>query len=160
LCLDFGVHLSIYSDGGTINLFSTIVVKSIIRGDDPATNDPDVLAQVNSLGYNLIGNGIRATGINDGTNHDQVGTDTAPKNPNLTGLADNGGPTLTMAIQNTGSLAYQKGNCGGYSGGGILIPPVADDQRGYQRKTGCDTGAFEYQAEPIGASSAAATKTN
>ena len=58
--------------------------------------------------------------------------------PKLGPLADNGGPTLTMALV-AGSRAIDAGN-------DAVAPPT--DQRGYPRPAGltADIGAFEYGA--------------
>jgi hypothetical protein len=60
--------------------------------------------------------------------------------PKLLALADNGGPTLTMAL-GAGSGAID---------GAVNCPPPATDQRGVTRPRGarCDIGAYELQAPP------------
>lgn len=60
--------------------------------------------------------------------------------PLLGGLADNGGPTLTMKLQAGSPAIDVGGNC----------PPPLDDQRGYVRDAGfgCDAGAYEANAAP------------
>ena len=94
-----------------------------------------------SRGYNLIGDG-NATGA-----FNQTGDTTGVTDPRLGALADNGGPTLTHALQE-GSPAIDKGNSFGES----------KDQRGQPRPNdfgdidnatggdGSDIGAFEVQA--------------
>src|SRR5262249_26245367 len=52
-----------------------------------------------SLASNLIGDGTGMTGISNGVNGNQVGTSGSPIDPRLAPLADNGGPTLTHALQ-------------------------------------------------------------
>ena len=59
--------------------------------------------------------------------------DPISSDPLLDGLADNGGPTMTMALQD-GSLAID---------GGLQCPDT--DQRGMPRSPPCDLGAFEVQ---------------
>jgi hypothetical protein len=70
-------------------------------------------------------------------------------NPLLGALANNGGPTLTLALQ-SGSPAINAGNPSGCSDSlGALLQ---FDQRGFFRHSGarCDMGAIEYQSsQPI-----------
>ena len=84
-----------------------------------------------SSGYNILGNNADA-GINAQPT-DQIGTPGAPIDPLLGTLADNGGPTLTLALQ-PGSPAINRGN--------PAAPP--QDQRGYGRLGVPDVGAFEF----------------
>jgi hypothetical protein len=85
--------------------------------------------------YNLIGDGTGLTGLSDGVNGNLVGTASAPIDPVLGPLQDNGGPTPTMALL-PGSPALDAGN-NAYS--------TAVDQRGLPRvRNGrIDIGAFE-----------------
>jgi predicted outer membrane repeat protein len=91
----------------------------------------DVFGSMNSLGHNLIGSG--STGFT--APGDLVGT-----NPNLGPLANNGGPTWTMALL-PGSPAIDAGSA---------VGTPATDQRGVARPQGpgVDIGAFEYQYIP------------
>jgi hypothetical protein len=79
-----------------------------------------------------------------------AGDDTFP-DPKLGPLADNGGPTLTMALL-PGSPAIDAGNTS-------LAP--ATDQRGFSRPAGraADIGAFEYGSvmSPIAVTRSGAT---
>jgi hypothetical protein len=88
-----------------------------------------------SSGYNIIGNNADA-GINAQPT-DQIGTPGAPIDPLLGTLADNGGPTLTLALQ-PGSPAINRGD--------PAAPP--QDQRGYGRLGVPDVGAFEFNGIP------------
>lgn len=84
------------------------------------------------------GGSISADGYNY-ANDSSCGGATAT-NVNLDALADNGGPTLTMA-PSSGSIAIDGGNDGVCN-----AAPVNNlDQRGYLRPAGahCDSGAFE-----------------
>ena len=63
-------------------------------------------------------------------------TDLPGRDPRLGGLADNGGPTLTHALQ-SGSPARNNGALG------CAVPT---DQRGQPRAMACDIGAFEAQS--------------
>ena len=84
-----------------------------------------------ATGYNIIGNNADAVINSQPT--DQIGTPAAPIDPLLRPLADNGGPTLTLALQ-PGSPAINRGD--------PAAPP--DDQRGYGRLGVPDVGAFEF----------------
>jgi hypothetical protein len=87
-----------------------------------------------SLGHNLIGVTNGSSGFS--SSGDRVGSAAAPLDPKLGPLANNGGPTLTMALL-LGSPAIDAGD-----------PSVAPstDQRGINRPIGPapDIGAFEY----------------
>jgi hypothetical protein len=88
-----------------------------------------------SRGYNIIGNNVDATIASQPT--DQIGTPAAPIDPLLGPLANNGGPTLTHALQ-SGSPAINRGD--------PAAPPR--DQRRYGRTGVPDVGAFEYAGVP------------
>ena len=83
------------------------------------------------MGYNIIGNNADAVISSQPT--DQIGTPAAPIDPLVTPLANNGGITLTHALQ-AGSPAIDRGD---------PAAPV-HDQRGYGRAGVPDVGAFEY----------------
>ena len=70
---------------------------SIVAGNTSGLG-PDIYGAVNSQGHNLIGNGTGASGITNGSNGDQVGASASLINANLGPLANNGGPTQTMAF--------------------------------------------------------------
>ncbi len=120
--------------GGSVLLFNTIV----------ATNQPsDISGSVNpASSFNLIGSG-GSGGLTDGVNDNLVG-----EAPDLGPLADNGGPTETIALD-AGSAAI---DAGGNSIVGVSVP--TSDERGALRggtsgQTGLnaglrvDIGAFE-----------------
>jgi hypothetical protein len=91
--------------------------------------------------YNMVG--LDETGVLTSGNHNLVGV----PSPGLGPLAENGGPTKTMALL-PGSLALSAGSAGlavDASGN-----PLATDQRGYQRVVNgtVDVGAFEAQQVP------------
>jgi hypothetical protein len=93
-----------------------------------------------SGGYNLIGDGSAAPGFMDGANGDQVGGGANPViDAKLAALADNGGPTQTMALLSD-SPALD-------AGAPAFAPPPSTDQRGagFPRVQGSrlDIGAFE-----------------
>jgi hypothetical protein len=68
--------------------------------------------------------------------------------PLLAPLADNGGPTETMALEPTSPAIGAGGQCADPTMGG---QPLATDQRGEPRATPCDIGAFEVQPPAIAA---------
>jgi predicted outer membrane repeat protein len=96
-------------------------------------NTPDDLATASTAAmtgqYNIVGAPMAATP-----------GDTVSCNPMLAALADNGGPTQTMALQ-TGSCAIDAASD---------MPVVSTDQRGYSRpaaaSTNADIGAYEAGA--------------
>jgi hypothetical protein len=103
---------------------------------------PDLQGFFNSFGHNLIGQSDGSSGFANGVNGDLVGSHNVPIDPLLGPLADNGGPTLTVALLH-GSPALDAGD------EALLRPPYSlkYDQRGFRRKSGShvDIGAFEYQ---------------
>lgn len=122
---------------GTVNLKNTILAanNNLASGaDDCSTSNPTV--GLNSEGYNLIGNAAGCT-IGGVTTGNIIGQD-----PKLDALANNGGPTQTMALL-PGSPAIDAGNPAipGTGGGACAVT----DQRGLFRPFGeaCDIGAFE-----------------
>jgi CSLREA domain-containing protein len=116
--------------GSTTTLHNSIIANSPQGGDCLATG-----ATVTNGGYNLVED--NSCGFSGGSD------------PLLGGLADNGGPTRTQALQ-AGSPALDAGDPAGCANpaGGVL----AFDQRGYLRSVDgdanpgarCDLGAFEY----------------
>jgi CSLREA domain-containing protein len=126
---------------GTIEIANSIVAQN--------GNNKDVKGTFASKGYNLIGNQDSSSGW---LTTDKVGDSTAPLDPRLRPLADNGGPTLTHAlIVNSPAI-----NAGSNS----LIPAnTAYDQRGsgFPRiVTGTvEIGSFEASFEPRSQSSPA-----
>jgi len=129
---DFGV-------GGGINGFEpTRADSSIIALNTASTRGPDYYTngrELLSTGYNIIGNNADAVINSQPT--DQIGTPTVPIDPLLGPLADNGGPTLTHALQ-AGSPAINRGD--------PAAPP--QDQRDYDRLGVPDVGAFEFNGVP------------
>jgi hypothetical protein len=101
----------------------------------PSDSDgPDLKGFFISNDYNLIENTNGYMLIGTITNNIE-GSD-----PLLDALADNGGPTMTHALQ-TGSPAIDVITSGSCS--------VSKDQRGYVRPagSGCDIGAYEFESE-------------
>jgi hypothetical protein len=98
-------------------------------------DSPDVAGAFQSLGDNLIGATNGSSGFS--APGDLVGSTNLLLNPKLGPLADNGGPTLTMALL-PGSPAIDAGSA---------VGGPATDQRGVPRPQGpsVDIGAFEFQ---------------
>ena len=124
----------IYSVGTAAKVFNTIVAANF-RGAAPSTIADDVAGSLDaSSAYNLIGTG-GSGGLVNGVNNNQIGV----TNPGLGTLANNGGPTLTVALL-TGSPAIDRG-------GNSFIISATTDQRGLLRivNGNVDIGAFEVQ---------------
>ncbi|WZO99346.1 choice-of-anchor Q domain-containing protein [Isosphaeraceae bacterium EP7] len=111
-------------DSGTATLTNTIVAQNAAGG-------ADFSGAVTSLGNNLIGNIGTSTGWVD---TDLTGTGAALIDPLLGPLADNGGPTQTMALL-SGSRAINAGTA---------VGAPTTDQRGVIRSGNVDIGAFEF----------------
>lgn len=128
---------------GTVTLSGTILAGNTVSPTNAATSDWGGNAADSSSSYNLIGDGTK-TGLANGVNNNIVGTSTNPVDPYLAALADNGGPTQTMALL-AGSPAIN-------AGGNALVTALATDQRGtgFSRIAGgiVDIGAFEIQSHP------------
>ena len=123
--------------GGGINGFEPTRTDSSIIALNSALVGPDFTGAggLQSMGYNIVGNNADAVIGSQPT--DQIGNPAAPIDPLLGPLADNGGPTLTHALQ-PGSPAINRGDPG--------APP--QDQRGYGRLGVPDVGAFEFDGIP------------
>lgn len=118
--------------GGTIEIANSIVAQN--------DNNRDVKGTFASKGYNLIGNKGSSSGW---LASDKVGTSTAPIDPRLGPLADNGGSTLTHALLSDSPALN--------AGSNSLIPAnTAYDQRGvgFARIVAgrVDMGSFELQS--------------
>jgi hypothetical protein len=117
-----------------ILVFTATLSDTIVAGNAAG----DVIGAVDPAGdHNLIGNGSGMTGLVNIVNGNRIGTATAPINPLLGPLADNGGPTKTMALMQ-GSPAIESGS---------NTANLATDQRGLPRVAGlfADIGAYEDQ---------------
>jgi len=120
-------HVGINNGGRTL-IGNTIIAQN---GTEDFHN---YAGTINDLGYNLIGNGDGTPFVN-GVNGNIVGTAANPVNPLLGPLADNGGPTQTLALL-PGSPAIDAANPSNFP---------TTDQRGVTRPQGAraDIGAFE-----------------
>jgi CSLREA domain-containing protein len=117
----------IYNDG--IPQFLDMRLSSTIIANSPSGGNCFVAGGITSQGDNISSDGTCVTTsipLNDRNN----------TNPRLNALANNGGPTLTHALQNTSPAINEVRN--------IPCSP-GTDQRGVVRPTGprCDIGAFE-----------------
>jgi CSLREA domain-containing protein len=128
--------------GGGILSTKTVTIRNTIVAGNSCPNGPDVYTvgsgTTTSQGYNLIGNNANANIT--ATTGDQLGTPGAPIDPLLDQLANNGGPTPTLALL-PGSPAINAGD------NAITAPPLnlLADQRGIARDGQVDIGAFESQ---------------
>ncbi len=139
--------------GGTTNIKSSIVALNMVGPG------PDLSGTFTAQGFNLIGKNDGAVASfpagNPNGNNDIVGTSVSPIDPKLdpNGLQNNGGSTLTVALQSD-SPALDKGTSNGSTG------HLTTDQRGvgFVRTVddpsianaaggdGTDIGAFELGA--------------
>jgi hypothetical protein len=145
-----GGGLSLTSATTTLN--NTIVAENQSNngGMNFAGTAPDISAAVTTGSGNFIGIGDAAlTGITNGTNSNQVGTTTAPLNPLLGPLQNNGGPA-TGATGSTQPLLTRAPLAGSpviNAGVNAAVPPgTTTDQRGALRIIGgrVDIGAVEF----------------
>jgi hypothetical protein len=115
-----GGNVGSVGSGGSVKLVDTILTETEFTSRDCG-------GLITDLGHNLADDstcGLTAA------NNDVVTPD-----PHLGGLADNGGPTKTIALLSGSPAISAGGTC-----------PAADmgfDQRGTTRKTACDIGAYE-----------------
>jgi len=110
-------------------------------------SDPDCAGALTDGpgGHNLLGNNVGCSGLTNGVNGDQVGAGASPIDPRLVPLANNGGPTQTMALL-AGSPAIGAGDTTTCE-----QAPINDlDQRGVPRnaalRRACDIGAYDTGA--------------
>jgi hypothetical protein len=129
---------------------ASVTLENTIIADNTAANGlgdttgaptagPNVDGAVTSNGHNLLGTATEATGFTGPG--DQTGA-----NPMLAALADNGGPTQTMALS-PGSPAIDAGVAAGASFDQRGRPRTYDDPGVANAATsdGTDIGAFELQ---------------
>jgi hypothetical protein len=150
----------LYNYAGTLNLFnstvasnsasvfcggvydfpvsgSVVTIHGSIVASNSAPSDPDVKGVFTSQGYNLIGATIGSTGF--GATGDQLNI-----NPLLGPLADNGGPTKTIALR-VGSPAVDTGKSFGLTTDQRGSPRLFDDSNipNASGGDGTDIGAYE-----------------
>jgi uncharacterized repeat protein (TIGR01451 family) len=154
---------------------TAIVRDTIVAGNQVSGGaESDVLGNLDpTSSFNLIGDGTGLTGISNGFGGNQIGTDAQPIDPRLGPLANNGGPTETLALlpgspaidpgpaqlpapqqptnPSTPTQPGQPGKPTAPAQPPNLAPPAsngpATDQRGFPRVVGPaqDIGAVEYQ---------------
>lgn len=138
------------TSGGSVNSGSGAAVSvagSILAGAGPAgtRNCEADAGTLTDGGHNLEDDSAATCGFS-AANHDLVGS-----NPELPGApSSNGGPTQTLAPAPGSRVIRAGGSCTDPT----LSPagPLSTDQRGGERVTSCDIGAF--QTEPIAVSGA------
>ncbi len=141
---------------GVATLQNTIVADNV---DLVPTYSNDCSGSLVSAGYNLVEDMASCSFTGD-LSGNQTGVD-----PMLSALANNGGGTLTQALQ-AGSPAIQGGNPAGCLDD--LGSPLTVDQRGYIRPVNtfgapgstCDIGAYEYASPGTPVPTATSTATN
>jgi hypothetical protein len=137
----------LYVYSGSPVLHNTLIAGNF--GGATGTTRDDVRGALNPGGdYNLIGDGTGMSGLSNGVNGNLVGSADAPIDPLLGPLQNNGGPTLTHALQ-AGSPAL---NAGDPAQLGVA------DQRGVVRSGGVNIGAYQASASTF-ALTAPATAT-
>jgi hypothetical protein len=137
-----GYYLGTAGSGGGVFTYDTVAAPGGLLNNVVARNagqSPDVSGPFNSLGHNLIGitngsSGFTAMG-------DLVGSSVSPLDPQIAALADNGGPTMTMALL-PGSPAIETGT---------MLGVPTTDQRSIARPQGnaADIGAYEFEFVPL-----------
>ncbi|HMT08775.1 MAG TPA: VCBS repeat-containing protein [Pyrinomonadaceae bacterium] len=139
-----------YQFGGGIADWSALFGVELSRYRNSIIANNSALLAPDTFGYGYLSSGNNLIGRNgggfkDGENGDIVGTASAPVDPMLGTLANNGGPTQTLSILE-GSRAIDAGNnC--VANGSCLPVTLSHDQRGvgFDRKLGTnvDIGAYE-----------------
>ena len=125
--------------GGTATLYNTIVALNTDSSDSGSTADDIVGSVSKASSYNLIG--VGGSGGLTVTNSTGNLFNVAGAKVDLdSGLADNGGPTQTVALL-PASYAIDAGSA---SIPGVTVPTV--DQRGAPRSGGIDIGAYQLAA--------------
>jgi predicted outer membrane repeat protein len=111
---------------------------TILALNQDANQMPDCTGSITSLGYNLIGNNNNCTFASLAS--DKVGTNASPIDPDMRGLGNYGGATLTHALNWTSPAIDQIPN-----GTNTCGTTITTDQRGRTRPHHgkCDIGAFE-----------------
>jgi hypothetical protein len=124
-------------NGGGLNVRAGTarLTNTIVAGNSATGTGPDINGTVASQGHNLVGKTDGGTGWDTS---DLTGTIATPLDPKLGGLADNGGPTKTLALL-AGSPALDAGD-------DAAAAAMTTDQRGFARRVNgrVDIGAFEF----------------
>ena len=158
---NYAAALGTIASSGDILLTNTLVAGNL-KGASPSTAPGDVAGTIDSKSsYNLIGDGDLLKGISNGRQGNQIGSASAGTviNADLGPLADNGGPTETVALQK-GSPAIVAGSSA------LAVDPATQqpltwDQRGpgYARIVNgtVDIGALAWGAVLVTATQLVAT---
>ncbi len=111
--------------GGVVTLRNTLLAKNVDNGGE-APDCVEFGGTITSQGHSLIGDST-------GCSYTAGTGDIANRNPQLLGLINNGGPTLTRAVKKTSPALDKGAGC------------PSTDQRGVLRKLGgrCEIGAWE-----------------
>jgi hypothetical protein len=141
------------STGGIRYGSEVTLSNTILAGNHDTENSPNCSSMIydgkpngsNTVGHNIIGDTTGCT-----FSHPAATDKFDVAHPGLAPLADNGGPTQTMALL-SGSPAIANGDAGTCAltsihdaGGGIDPGPAGQDQRGEPRPTkACDIGAYQ-----------------
>jgi uncharacterized repeat protein (TIGR01451 family) len=123
-------------ESGTVILVNTLVALN------SASTGTDCAGAVNTSDHNLIGNADGSSGFGLGNSGDLLGSTANPLNPQLGLLANNGGPTQTLALL-PGSPAINAGDNSAQS----VTGPFDQRGQGFARVVDgtIDIGAFEFQ---------------
>lgn len=127
--------------GADVDMRNTILAENHDDSQFPSPMAFDCVGTIQSFGHNLIrsmGFPIPSCTIAGDTTGNITGTD-----PMLLALANNGGPTLTHALD-AGSPAIDAGDPAGCTD--PLGAPLPTDQRHGVRQDRCDMGAYEVSA--------------
>ncbi len=127
---------------GVTTIRNTIITGNTVSNGAGSQVAYDVEGTFVSGGFNFIGDADFSSGLGSAGSHDQTGTSSAPIDPKLGPLQDNGGFTPTR-LPLAGSPVLDQGDSGG----------ITTDQRGFARVTdqpnvssvgdGADIGAVE-----------------
>ena len=154
-------NASIGSGGGLHGGFGTLRLHSTLVASNTSANlGPDVLGgPATSLGSNLIRNGAYS-GLTDGVNGDQVGSNIFPVDPLLGPLADNGGPTPTYALGCISPAIDAGANTNAFTTDQRGLPRSVDGVADATPSAFPDVGAFELQTPcPIATTTTSSTTT-
>ncbi|MEQ1862707.1 MAG: choice-of-anchor Q domain-containing protein [Chthoniobacteraceae bacterium] len=125
----------------------TVVQNCIISGNTNSSvdvpTDTGTINSFTSLGHNLIGPSTTTTAFN-------ATGDINNNTPQLAALAENGGPTQTLALLPTSPAR---------GAAAVLDPAITSDQRGFPIAGLPDIGAFEFPNTPSVAENTATTAT-
>lgn len=145
IAYNFSNGTSFRSGGGLVALNGTGGVSNSIVAKNAGLN-PDIYGQVGAL-WSLVGITDARSGLETGVNGNIVGSATAPVDPQLGVLNQNGGGLLTHALL-TGSPAIDSAN--NIYATDRLGRPLTMDERGFDRKVNStvDMGAYEFNSVP------------